>query len=179
MHKSKRNVNNYYICGPNKIKLIEFYDNYKSQKTLNELFDKDKNFILCLEQDNFLITSDVNNKIILYSKDNKLLKEISDCIDKTCKKNILSLNEITNNLIYIIYNKAEGNEEENISRNCSMQFDSNEYTLDFGSVVINQIDGMNETKELIELGSKIINQLILCINQREMLIIIIYVVQIK
>ena len=156
MHKSKRNVNNYYICGPNKIKRIEFYDNYKSQKTLNELFDADKNFILCLEQDNYLITSDVNNKIILYSKDNRQLTELSDCIDKTCKKEIISLNEITNNLIYIIYNKAEGDREDNIRGRCSMQLDLPEFTLDFDSVVINQLDGIDEPKKIIELGSKII-----------------------
>ena len=152
INKSRRNINNYFICGPNRIKKIEFYDNYKSQITLNELVDEEKNYILCLEQDDYIITSDVLNKIVLYSKDNRKIQDISECIDSTHSKNILSINEIANNLIYIVYNKAEGNKEENIRGRCSMPLDLTEKSLDLGELGLTQLD----QPMVIDLGTKII-----------------------
>ena len=111
IQKSERNVNNYFACGQYKIKNIEFYDNYKSYKTINEIIDEEKIFMLCLEQDDYYLTCDVYNKIEIYSKENKKLEDISDCIDPSCSKHILSFNEISNDTIYINYNKLSENKE--------------------------------------------------------------------
>jgi hypothetical protein len=114
--------------------------------------DEEKNYILCLEQDDYIITSDVLNKIVLYSKDNRKIQDISECIDSTHSKNILSINEIANNLIYIVYNKAEGNKEENIRGRCSMPLDLTEKSLDLGELGLTQLD----QPMVIDLGTKII-----------------------
>ena len=107
IYKSKRNINNFFICGPGQIKQVEFYDNFKSNKTINQLIVENKNFNLCLEQDDYIIASDINNKIEIFNKNNKKINEITEYIDPSGKKTILSLNEISNNIIYITYNKIE------------------------------------------------------------------------
>ena len=149
IQKSTRNLNNFLVCGQYKIKTIEFYDNYKSYKIINELVDEDKIFILCLEQNDYILTCDVYNKIELFSKENKKLEDISDCIDPSCSKHILSLNEISNDKIYINYNKLTENTDKLIGRS-SMSFgDLEEYTIDLS-------DSGNTIKQPIELGTKII-----------------------
>ena len=115
IQKSKRNINNYFFCGLDKIKNIEFYDNYKSYKTINEIIEEQKVFELCLEQNDYYLTSDAFNKIELYSKENKKLEDISDCIDPFCKKHIISFNEISNDKIYITLNKIADN-DNNITK---------------------------------------------------------------
>ena len=50
IQKSKRNINNYFFCGLDKLKNIEFYDNYKIYKTINKIIEEQKVFELCLEQ---------------------------------------------------------------------------------------------------------------------------------
>ena len=123
IYKSKRNINNFFICCPGQIKKIEFYDDFKSYKTISELTVENKNFILCLEQDDYIITSDINNKIEIFSKNNKKINEITEYIDPSGKKTILSLNEISNNLIYITYNKIETKTMKVMGR-CSMNIDN-------------------------------------------------------
>ena len=155
IQKSSRNINNYFVCGQYKIKNIEFYDNYKSYKTINEIIDEDKIFMLCLEQDDYYLTSDVYNKIEIYSKDNKKLEDISHCIDPSCSKHILSFNEISNDKIYINYNKLSENKEgilRGVGGKTTLTMDNIEdFTIDLS---------LEETHSLvpqqIELGTKII-----------------------
>ena len=132
IQKSKRNINNYFFCGLDKIKNIEFYDNYKSYKTINEIIEEQKVFELCLEQNDYYLTSDAFNKIELYSKENKKLEDISDCIDPFCKKHIISFNEISNDKIYITFNKI-ADSDNNITkgaRSSMMLSDIEDITLD-------------------------------------------------
>ena len=149
IQKSTRNINNFLICGQYKIKNIEFYDNYKSYKTINELVDEDKNFFLCLEQDDYILTCDVFNKLELFSKENKKLEDISDCIDSSGSKHILSLNEISNDKIYINYNKLSENNEKLLGRGTMSFGDLDDYTIDLS-------ESGNTIKQPIELGTKII-----------------------
>ena len=149
IQKSTRNINNFLVSGQYKIKTIEFYDNYKSYKTINELIDEDRIFLLCLEQNDYILTCDVYNKLELYSKENKKLEDISDCIDQNCSKHILSLNEISNDKIYINFNKLNDNTDRLIGRG-SMSFgDLDDYTIDLS-------ESGNTIKQPIEIGTKII-----------------------
>ena len=155
IQKSQRNINNYFVCGQYQIKNIEFYDNYKSYKTINDIVDKEKIFMLCLEQDNYYLICDVYNKIEIYSKENKKLEDISDCIDSSCSKHILSFNEISNNKIYINFNKLSENSEgvlRGIGGKNPLTLDNIEdFTIDLS------ISGNNSlVKQQIELGTKII-----------------------
>jgi small GTP-binding protein len=152
IQKSTRNLNNFFICGQYKIKNIEFYDNYKSYKTINELVDEEKIFMLCLEQNDYMLTCDVFNHIELFSKENKKLEDISDCIDPTGSKRILSFNEISNDKIYINYNRlSESNDDILRGRNSTMSssFDIDNFTIDLA-------ESGNSIKQQIELGTKII-----------------------
>ena len=153
IQKSKRNINNYFFCGLDKIKNIEFYDNYKSYKTINEIIEEQKVFELCLEQNDYYLTSDAFNKIELYSKENKKLEDISDCIDPFCKKHIISFNEISNDKIYITFNKI-ADSDNNITkgaRSSMMLSDIEDITLD-----LTMTEGGNSIKQQIDLGTKII-----------------------
>ena len=146
--QSSRNLNNFFVCGQYRIKNIEFYDNYKTYKTISEIVDEDKNFSLCLEQNYFYLTCDTSNKIQIYSKENKKLEDISDCIDPTGSKHILSFNEITNDKIYITFNRiSEANEGVLQGRNSSSNLD--DMTLDFSVT-------MNIVKQQVDIGTKII-----------------------
>ena len=152
IQKSTRNLNNFFVSGQYKIKNIEFYNNYKSYKTLNELVDEEKVFMFCLEQNDYLLTCDVFNHIELYSNEKKKLEDISDCIDPTGSKRILSLNEISNDKIYINYNKLTENNDDILRgrrSSMSLNFDIDNYTIDLG-------ENGNTVKQQIELGTKII-----------------------
>ena len=115
IQKSKRNINNYFFCGLNKLKNIKFYGNYKIYKTINEIIEEQKVFESCLEQNDYYLTSDAFNKIELYSKENKKFEDISNSIDPFCKKHIISFNEIFNDKIYITLNKIADN-DNNITK---------------------------------------------------------------
>ena len=149
IQKSTRNVNNFLICGQYKIKTIEFYDNYKSYKTINELIDEDKIFLLCLEQNDYILTCDVFNKLEIFSKENKKLEDLSDCIDPSGSKHILSLNEISNDKIYINFNKLTENTDKLIGRGSLSFGDLEDYTIDLS-------ESGNTIKQPIELGTKIV-----------------------
>ena len=113
IHKSSRNVNNYFFCGKEKIKNIEFYDNYKTLKTLMEIEEPKTTFNYCLEQDKFIITSDINNKIVLYDKNSNKIGDLTDSIDHDGNKDIYSMDEVMNSIIYISYNKVSDNASVN------------------------------------------------------------------
>jgi small GTP-binding protein len=151
IHKSIRNINNFYLCGQYKIKNIEFYENYKSYKTINEIIDEEKIFELCLEQNDYLITSDVYNRIELFTKqNNKKLEDISFCIDSNCNKKILSFNEISNDKIYITFNKLSENKDGIIRGTNAMMGDIDDFTIDLSE------EGNTFNRQQIELGTKII-----------------------
>ena len=97
------------------LKNIEFYGNYKTYKTINEIIKEQKVFELCLEENDYYLTSDAFNKIELYSKENKKLEDICHCIDPFCNKYILSFNELSNDKIYITFNKIADN-DNNITK---------------------------------------------------------------
>ena len=160
IQKSTRNINNFFICGQYKIKNIEFFDNYKNYKTINELVDEDKIFFLCLEQNDYILTSDVFNHIELYSKEYKKLEDISSCIDPTGSKRILSFNEISNDKIYINYNKlSESNLEIVQGRNSTMSMSINFNDIDNDNDLENFTMDLGEAGNIvkqIELGTKII-----------------------
>lgn len=148
IQKSTRNLNNVFVCGKYRIKNIEFYDNYKTYKTINEIVDEYKTFTLCLEQNFYYLTCDVFNKIEIFSKESKKLADISDCIDPSGSKHIISLNEISNDKIYITFNRiSEANEGVLTSRSSLSNFD--DMTLDFSVT-------MNIVKQQIDIGTKII-----------------------
>ena len=153
MQKSIRNINNYFFCGNDKIKNIEFYDNYKSYKTINEIVEEQKVFQLCLEQNDYYLTSDAYNRIELYSKENKKLEDISDCIDPSCRKHIISFYEISNDKIYINFNKLSENDAGVIrgggGRISMLLNDIDDMTIDF-------TENGNTVKQQIDLGTKII-----------------------
>ena len=106
IYKSTRNINNFFFCGKEKIKNIEFYNGYKDIRTIMEIIDKKKIFTFSLEQNNCIISCDSNNKLVIYDKENNKIGDITESIDKNGNKDIFSLNEIMNNIIYITFNKT-------------------------------------------------------------------------
>ena len=155
MQKSSRNVNNFFICGVNRIRNIEFYDNYKSYRVINEIFDEDKNFQLSLEQSDYIITTDEYNKIELFNKDNKKIGDISDCIDPSGNKQIISLKEIMNNKIYITFDKKDNN-NTNIVRPSGGDFSLNLSNMDDITMEVGEELNINEVNQSIDFGTKII-----------------------
>ena len=149
--KSTRNMNNFFFCGKDKIKNIEFYNEYTIKKTIFEITCEDKIFNFCLEQNDFIITSDDSNKIILYDKQNNNIGDISECIDRSGSKDIFSLNEIMNNIIYITYNKIAS------SSNTTSQERSSYYLNEGEEANVDISMNRNSNKDLgIELGTKIL-----------------------
>ena len=54
------------------LKNIEFYGNYKTYKTINEIIKEQKVFELCFEENDYYLTSDAFNKIA--DNDNNITK---------------------------------------------------------------------------------------------------------
>ena len=105
IHKSTLNVNNYLFCGKGKIVNVEFYNRYKTMKTLLEIEEPKKNFQFALDQENFIVACDKNN-IILYDKEGKQIGDFTDIIARQGSKEIIKIDEVMNNVIYINYVKS-------------------------------------------------------------------------
>lgn len=152
IYKSKRNVHNFFFCGKEKIKNIEFFDGYKNKRTILEINENKKIYKCCLEQDNYIISSDSNNKIIIYDKSGNTIGDISNCIDTKGNKDIFSLNEIMNNIIYITFNKAS-----NSSSISSTETERNTYL--FNDVEESGMDvsvSRSSFKFMVEIGTKLL-----------------------
>ena len=149
IHKSARNVNNYFFCGKEKIKNIEFYDGFKTIKTIMEIEEPKTTFNYCLEQDKFIITCDSNNKIVLYDKNSNKIGDLTDSIDHDGNKDIFSMNEVMNSIIYISYNKISDNVSVNYSNERSSYYfnEQEEQNIDLSRISI---------KDQSETGTKII-----------------------
>ena len=153
IYKSTRNVNNFFFCGKERIKNVEFYNNYETYKTLIEITDKKRFFNLTLEQDNCIITSDINNKIIIYDKESNKIGDITDLIDSSGNKDIYSIKEISNNLIIITFNKSSENSRGTSVERSSYFFNESEDTnIDTSVISLSR----NSVKDQVELGTKII-----------------------
>ena len=151
MSKSTRNINNFFFCGKEKIKNIEFYDGFKNMRTIMEIIDKKKIFTFSLEQNNFIISCDTKNELILYDKESKKIGDITESIDKSGYKNIFSLKEIMNNLIYITFNKNADN-----SNSTSNGMNSNFFNEEKEEPMMDTSASKNSIKDKVELGTKII-----------------------
>jgi small GTP-binding protein len=151
IYKSTRNINNFFFCGKEKIKNIEFYDGFKNMRTIMEIIDKKKIFTFSLEQDNCIISCDSNNKLIIYDKESNKIGDITESIDKNGSKGIFSLNEIMNNLIYITFNKTSENAAPS-SYGRNSYFFNNEMEEPAVDVSVSR----TSIKDQVELGSKII-----------------------
>ena len=153
MYKSTRNMNNFFFCGKEKIKNIEFYNGYKTMRTIMEIIDKKSIFTLALEQDNSIITCDINNKIIIYDKDSNKIGDITETIDRHGNKEIFSINEFSNNIIYISYNKISDNSSNSsISRNSSYFFnEAEEPNVDISAALISNRDQTQSATKIIEI----------------------------
>ena len=150
IRKSNRNVNNFYLCAENIIKNIEFYDNYKNYKIMKEIVDEeDKVFIFTLELNDYIVAIDSFNKIYLFDRENKKVGEITDCIDRLGRKQIFSINEISNNKFYITFNKKEDNNGRASAGRPNLKYGFDELTVDVGD------NNFNET--IIDIGTKIVN----------------------
>ena len=130
---SKRNIHNYYFSGQSYIKGIEFYDNYKERRETQQIFDDSKTFSSCLELNNYIIACDLENNIIIYNKNGEVEGNISDCISEEHNKRILSIKEISEDIIYITYNNTEDNSEiiSRGSKNLNLS-EMGDMTLNFG-----------------------------------------------
>ena len=149
--KSTRNINNFFFCGKEKIKNIEFYDGFKNMRIIMEITDQKKLFTFSLEQNNFIISCDSNNKLVLYDKNSNKIGDITESIDKSGNKEIFSLNEIMNNLIFITFNKnADNSSTSSFGRNSF--FFNNEVEEAANDISISR----NSIKDQIDLGTKII-----------------------
>ena len=157
IYKSTRNVNNYFFCGKEKIKNVEFYNNYETYKTMLEITDKKRFFNLTLEQNNCIIASDTNNKILIYDKESNKIGDLTDLIDSSGNKDIYSLKEIANNVLIITFNKSKDNSSSaSVSRN-SYFFNDTEDNTNNTNVDISVISASrNSVKDQVELGTKIV-----------------------
>ena len=106
IHKSTLNVNNYLFCGKGKIINVEFYNRYNTMKTLLEIEDSKKIFHFALDQENFIVACDKSNNIILYNKEGNQVGDVTDSIAKQGSKEIIKIDEVMNNIIYIHYIKS-------------------------------------------------------------------------
>ena len=150
IHKSIRNLNNFFFSGKEKIKQIEFFDNFKNKRTLFEIVDKMKTFTYSLEQDNFILTCDSNNKLILYDKSSNKIGDITDCIDAKNNKDIFSLNEIMNNVIYITFNRSSSSSSvSSYGRNSIFFNDVEEQNVDLSA-------SRSSINFKVEIGTKVI-----------------------
>ena len=148
--KSNRNINNFYLCAQNIIKNIEFYDNFKNYKIIKKIVDEeDKVFIFTLELNDYIVAIDSFNKIYLFDRENKKVGEITDCIDPLGRKQIFSLNEISNNKFYITFNKKEENNGRVSAGRPNLKYGFDELTVD--------IEDNNFNETIIEIGTKIVN----------------------
>ena len=149
IYKSTRNINNFFFCGKEKIKNIEFYNGYKDIRTIMEIIDKKKIFTFSLEQNNCIISCDSNNKLVIYDKENNKIGDITESIDKNGNKDIFSLNEIMNNVIYITFNKTS-------DTSSTSSFGRNSYF--FNNEMEEPVVDVSRTsiKDQVELSTKII-----------------------
>jgi hypothetical protein len=150
IRKSNRNINNFYLCAQNIIKNIEFYDNFKNYKIIKKIVDEeDKVFIFTLELNDYIVAIDSFNKIYLFDRENKKVGEITDCIDPLGRKQIFSLNEISNNKFYITFNKKEENNGRVSAGRPNLKYGFDELTVD--------IEDNNFNETIIDIGTKIVN----------------------
>ena len=120
-------------------------------RTIMEIIDKKKIFTFSLEQNNFIISCDTKNELILYDKESKKIGDITESIDKSGYKNIFSLKEIMNNLIYITFNKNADN-----SNSTSNGMNSNFFNEEKEEPMMDTSASKNSIKDKVELGTKII-----------------------
>ena len=151
VYKSVRNMNNFFFCGKEKIKNIEFYNEFKTMKTIMEITDKKSIFTLALEQDNSIITCDTNNKINIYDKESNKIGDITKIIDPYGNKEIFSMNEFINNIIIITYNNISDN-----SSGSSQGRNSNYFFNDSEEPVTDISASRTSNRDLIQLGTKIL-----------------------
>ena len=151
VYKSIRNMNNFFFCGREKIKNIEFYNEYSTMKTIMEITDKKSTFTLALEQNNSIITCDINNKIIIYDKESNKVGDITESIDRYGNKDIYSMNEFMNNIIIITYNKISDN-----SSGSSQSRSSNYFFNDSEETNVDMSASRTSIKEQPQLGTKIL-----------------------
>ena len=107
MHKSTLNVNNYFFCGKGSVKNLEFYNRYTTNRTNLEILDPKRTYKYAIDQENFIVTCDEKNNIILYDKEGKELGNITTAIEKQGAKEINKIEQIMNNVIYINYTKSK------------------------------------------------------------------------
>ena len=105
IHKSILNVNNYLFSGKGKILNVEFYNSYKKMKKILEIDDPKKNFQFALDQENFIVACDKNN-IFLYDKEGNQIGDFTDIITRQGSKEIIKIDEVMNNIIYVNYVKS-------------------------------------------------------------------------
>ena len=154
MCKSNRNVNNFFFCGKDKIKNIEFYDGYKNMRILMNIVDNKKLFKFVLEQDNCIISCDYENRLIIYeNNENKSNKkdDFTESIIRREKKNITSLIEIMNNVIYITFDKDDYYSNSSSSDENSYFFEGDTEELNIDNTALK-----NKIKEKEERGTKIL-----------------------
>ena len=106
IHKSTLNINNYLFCSKGKIVNVEFYNRFKTMKKNLEIEDPKRIFKFALDQEHFIVAFDKSNNIILYDKEGNQIGDITGSISKQGIKDIIKVDEVMNNVIYINYVKS-------------------------------------------------------------------------
>ena len=98
----------------------------------------------------FILTCDSNNKLILYDKSSNKIGDITDCIDAKNNKDIFSLNEIMNNVIYITFNRSSSSSSvSSYGRNSIFFNDVEEQNVDLSA-------SRSSINFKVEIGTKVI-----------------------
>ena len=154
IYKSIRNTNNFFFCGKGKIKNIEFYDEYKNMRTLMEIIDNRKIFKYVLEQNNYIISCDYENKLIIYDKKSNQIGDITESIDPNGKKYISSLTEIIKNIFYITFSKNIDVSNSPSKKGNTYFFDNEneEQNIDISALRTSINDNIEKGTKIIELN---------------------------
>ena len=154
IYKSIRNTNNFFFCGKGKIKNIEFYDEYKNMRTLMEIIDNRKIFKYVLEQNNYIISCDYENKLIIYDKKSNQIGDITESIDPNGKKYISSLTEIIKNIFYITFSKNIDVSNSPSKKGNTYFFDNEneEQNIDISALRTSINDNLEKGTKIIELN---------------------------
>ena len=154
IYKSIRNTNNFFFCGKGKIKNIEFYDEYKNMRTLMEIIDNRKIFKYVLEQNNYIISCDYENKLIIYDKKSNQIGDITESIEPNGKKYISSLTEIIKNIFYITFSKNIDVSNSPSKKGNTYFFDNEneEQNIDISALRTSINDNIEKGTKIIELN---------------------------
>ena len=149
IHKSALNINNYFFCSKGKIVNVEFYNKFKTMKTNMKIEDPERNFKFALDQENFIVAFDKKNNIILYDKEGNQIGDVTDSIAKQGIKDIIKVDEVMNNVIYINYSKSL--DEPNAAPEIENSLEADE-----GNAEVSMVKELANVKEHKLSGTKII-----------------------